>query len=177
MRWAPPCARGRAPVSAMLPKVLILMDLGFYLEWISTVGLDQPVEVGAGMGSGHGISEQPALAPEGARAAGVFALAVADRPVAVFSIAQQLGPLALQVLQDPAQQARVTSCATNRACRRARTARCGAPAPTPVAVGGAQAPTPGCAPQLRTACRSRLRTEWPVGAAHAAPWPRLARPR
>jgi len=69
------------------------------------------VQVGRGVGARHGIAEQPVAASDDERSDGVLTRIVRDRPGAVLDVTDQLGPLAVQVVQGFAEGFVAARCA------------------------------------------------------------------
>lgn len=70
-----------------------LHQIGVRLDVVGFAGFDERVEIGAGLGAGHRIAEQPVAATHHEGAYGIFAEIVIDRPVIVLDKTRQFGPL------------------------------------------------------------------------------------
>lgn len=79
-------------------------QIGVGFDLVGFAGFDQRVEIGAGLGTGHGIAEQPVAATHHEGAYSILAEVVVDRPGAVLDKTRQFWPLRRQIMYSLAQQ-------------------------------------------------------------------------
>ena len=80
-----------------------MAEVGVRLKAIGLGGLDEGIEIGAGLGAMDGIGEEPVFSADDEGADGLFGEVIVERPGAIVEEADELGPLAVEVSEGLAE--------------------------------------------------------------------------